>query len=166
MKKFLAVALIAIFSVLGLSLTTGTAFAGNSVSGSTCNGVNSIWQWHDTNYQWKSGLSYSPQCLTDPSGVRMIWQSDGNLVIYSGAHSGGVALWSSRTTGQNAYFDLQTDGNLVVRNGSSGAAIWNFGAPTVGTAFTYRFDIHTLYTMTESYYTGSYWKVIKQVRYH
>lgn len=140
----------------------------NTVSGTTCNGVNSIYRWA-TNYQWKSGLSYSPTCLTDPAGVRMVWQADGNLVIYDGQHSGGIALWASNTTGQNAYFDLQTDGNMVIRRGSDGAAIWNFGTGGHGGhGFTFQFDIHTLFTMTELYGfpATNQWYQSKQYRYH
>ncbi|OGH57150.1 MAG: hypothetical protein A3I06_06300 [Candidatus Lindowbacteria bacterium RIFCSPLOWO2_02_FULL_62_12] len=49
---------------------------------------------------------------------KLIYQSDGNLVLYQG----GSALWSSSTAGHpGGKTIMQTDGNLVVYNASGGA---------------------------------------------
>lgn len=58
--------------------------------------------------------------LTTTSGVRLIMQSDGNLVLYSGSK----ALWSTRTSGHpGARAILQSDGNLVVY-GPTNQVLW------------------------------------------
>jgi hypothetical protein len=54
------------------------------------------------------------------SGDYLIMQTDGNLVVYS---SGGQWRWQSGTPGYtNSYLAIQTDGNVVVYHG--GAAVW------------------------------------------
>jgi len=53
---------------------------------------------------------------------RLVYQSDGNLVLY---RVGVGALWSSQTSGSSAgYAIMQTDGNLVVDNASE-TAVWS-----------------------------------------
>ena len=65
------------------------------------------------------------------SGNELIFQNDGNLVLFSGSRS---PLWSSGTANQRAVqLSMQADGNLVIYN-MDGTAIWstntsdNFGA--------------------------------------
>jgi hypothetical protein len=55
--------------------------------------------------------------LKSPNGAhQLIYQTDGNLVIYRG----GAAVWHSHTNGQSAgYCIMQTDGNLVIYNGAN-----------------------------------------------
>jgi hypothetical protein len=65
----------------------------------------------------------SPDC-----GIRLVMQTDGNLVVYSRL---GHAIWASGSRGSNARFALQTDYNLVVRNGA-GTAIWASGTKGSG----------------------------------
>ncbi len=66
---------------------------------------------------------YPGDILYSPShAYRLVMQSDGNLVLYSG----GIALWSSGTAGDaGANAVMQGDGNLVVYQ--SGKAIWSSG---------------------------------------
>ena len=60
---------------------------------------------------------YSPN-----KSVFLVFQGDGNLVIYPG--NGGKAIWNTGTQGHGAtQAVLQTDGNLVVYAG--GKALWN-----------------------------------------
>ncbi len=55
--------------------------------------------------------------------LRLVMQSDGNLVVYSTSR----ALWNSRTSGNaGASLVLQSDGNLVVYS-TAGRALWNSG---------------------------------------
>ena len=50
-----------------------------------------------------------------------MFQSDGNLVVYSGS---GHALWASNTNGHSgSSFFMQDDGNLVIYD-ANGHAIW------------------------------------------
>lgn len=63
------------------------------------------------------GQELSPgQSLYSPNRkYRLIYQSDGNLVLYRNADE--FALWSTKTHGQSAgKLIMQTDGNLVVYN--------------------------------------------------
>ena len=66
---------------------------------------------------------YPGDILYSPShAYRLVMQGDGNLVLYTG----GTALWSSKTNGQDgANAVMQGDGNFVVYQ--SGKAIWNSG---------------------------------------
>jgi hypothetical protein len=61
----------------------------------------------------------SGEYLVAPSGVvRLVMQSDGNLVLFRVADS--AQLWSSKTSGNpGAYTSMRTDGNLVVYGPSS-----------------------------------------------
>ncbi|MEP7192267.1 MAG: hypothetical protein ABI903_05325, partial [Actinomycetota bacterium] len=69
--------------------------------------------------------------LTSPNHqYELIMQGDGNLVVY---RSGGVAVWSSSTSGANTVI-MQGDGNLVIYR-SGGVAVWSSG--TVGKAGAY-----------------------------
>ena len=63
--------------------------------------------------------------LRSPNGfVRLIMQSDGNLVAYAG----GAAIWNTHTSGhRGATAELQRDGNLVVRSADR-RALWNAGS--------------------------------------
>jgi hypothetical protein len=51
---------------------------------------------------------------------RLVWQADGNLVVYRG----GTAVWATSTENRGQSLNFQEDGNLVIRN-SSGAPIWD-----------------------------------------
>jgi YD repeat-containing protein len=61
------------------------------------------------------------------AAVRLIFQTDGNLVAYR--TSDGAAIWNSATAGNpNATLALQTDGNLVIYSAASGGtALWATG---------------------------------------
>mgnify|MGYP002335825529 CR=1 FL=1 len=64
---------------------------------------------------WESRTSGS-------TAVRLLNQSDGNLVLYSAT---GTALWSSNTSGLSAGpLRLQSDGNLVLYS-ATGTALWS-----------------------------------------
>jgi hypothetical protein len=165
--KRIKYAVMAVLVALGMVVLSAPSAQANTVSGTTCNGTGSVFRWK-TNFYFDSGAVYEPTCISDASGVRLIWQADGNLVIYSGAHSGGTALWASHTTGHNAVLALQTDGNIVVYDGNNlNRALWSLGAGGHATGNTYQFDIHTLYYMTEKIYTGppNQGPIIRQVRY-
>jgi hypothetical protein len=65
---------------------------------------------------------FPQQVLQTANGdYTMILQTDGNLVLYQGAH----ALWDSGTVNQSVVrLAMQSDGNLVLYN-TSGQAVWN-----------------------------------------
>jgi hypothetical protein len=75
--------------------------------------------------QW----SKSSTVLKSPNGqYRLIYQSDGNLVIYQ---EGNIAIWNTVTQGKASNsLKFQTDGNFVLY-GNSGA-IWNAGCQSKG----------------------------------
>ncbi|WP_430791449.1 ricin-type beta-trefoil lectin domain protein, partial [Actinoplanes sp. G11-F43] len=57
------------------------------------------------------------------TGVRLVNQSDGNLVLRK---ANGDAIWASNTYGQGpSTLKLQPDGNLVLYRNSDNAATWN-----------------------------------------
>jgi hypothetical protein len=72
--------------------------------------------------------------LLSPNGrAQLVFQSDGNLVLYSGAQ----VLWNSKTMGRGAVSaKIQPDGNFVLSN-AAGAPIWASGtnAPNRGDVF-------------------------------
>jgi len=73
----------------------------------------------------QSGETLPPgQTIASPNGrYRFVYQGDGNLVLYDGAH----ALWASGTDGHPVgVCVLQGDGNLVIY-ARGGRAIWSSG---------------------------------------
>ena len=73
------------------------------------------------------------QSITSPDGrFNLIYQTDGNLVLYGPGHQ---ALWNSQTWGKpTGVAIMQTDGNLVVYD-PNGHALWNsrtWGHPGAG----------------------------------
>ncbi len=67
----------------------------------------------------------SGQSIQSPNGTyRLIYQGDGNLVLYNTATN--AAVWFTGTSGTPGQVILQTDGNFVVYNSAS-AALWYTG---------------------------------------
>lgn len=71
-------------------------------------------------------LSTGQQIKSPDGRFRLVQQSDGNLVLYSGS----TALWASYAFGSNFTTYFQADGNLVTY-GPSGA-VWNSGTNAIG----------------------------------
>jgi hypothetical protein len=68
--------------------------------------------------------------LTSPNNIYvLLFQSDGNLVLYSNYGTGNQkALWSSGTNGtQASKLALQSDGNLVLYNSTVTTSYWATG---------------------------------------
>lgn len=59
---------------------------------------------------WSLPASGSLTILRTPES-RLVWQGDGNLVLYSAS---GVASWASNTNGTGKALSFQPDGNLVI----------------------------------------------------
>ena len=60
--------------------------------------------------------------VTDSGRLRLVMQSDGNLVLYGPP---GAQVWSSQTAGQSVtYVTMQTDGNLVMYGPIGGPPPW------------------------------------------
>ncbi len=74
-------------------------------------------------YDWAHGTgTWGPGTQGHP-GAYAIFQTDGNLVVYS---AGGVALWSSGTSGTNAErLNLEDDGRIIIWKSA-----WNSGTST------------------------------------
>lgn len=97
--------------------------------------------WNTVTFQNPDNLSYvnnilrpgtlrkGQQLETADRRYRLLFQQDGNLVLYSSANR---ALWSSNTHSTDAmYTTLQDDGNFVIYD-SGGRPLWNtitFGNP-------------------------------------
>jgi hypothetical protein len=85
----------------------------------------------------KSGATMNPgDSLVAPAGkYELIFQTDSNLVLYSGtAGSFTNALWSTSTAGKSATtVQMQSDGNCVMYAGT--AAVW--ATNTVGNPGSY-----------------------------
>jgi len=74
---------------------------------------------------------YPDQSLYSPSGrFRLIYQLDGNLVLYDG----GSPIWASNTFGSPGFAIMQLDGNFVVYD-AGGTPVWDSG--TVGNGGAY-----------------------------
>ncbi|NUS23063.1 MAG: mannose-binding protein [Streptomyces sp.] len=79
--------------------------------------------WTSTSVSAPSTLSAGESWSTNR--IKMVMQSDGNLVVYN---EKGKATWASMTFGANHTARFQTDGNLVIHNGDDrpiwGADVW------------------------------------------
>jgi len=82
------------------------------------NGAN----WDDTLYgENNQYLAPEDYLQSDNGEFKLIYQTDGNLVLYN---SSNAAVWASNTNGQPAWRTyMQPDGNLVVYS-AEGQAIW------------------------------------------
>lgn len=133
MKRYrkLAVA-VATMAVVATSMMTTSVQTASAATTTSCpqvplpggNTAPDIITW-----SYKSGKSFTTSqnvCISNERyNRRLVWQTDGNLVVYSTAHTGGKALWSSKTYGKNAArLAFQTDGNVVIYD-KSGKAIWS-----------------------------------------
>ncbi|MFC0433926.1 hypothetical protein [Kutzneria buriramensis] len=85
-------------------------------------------------FNWNSSLEVN-KLYSTPAGT-LVFQSDGNLVVYSQA---GVALWDSRTQflGKSAVF--QSDGNFVIYDGF-GRGVWESATTGSGAQLKFQSD--------------------------
>jgi hypothetical protein len=106
-----------------------------------CNWQGSSMTWTKTTPQsrWRGWTPPTDPvfCLRDTStspGHRLVWQYDGNLVLYMGSTTGTYCpLWSSGTYNMGAWsLAFQTDGNIVIRD-VLGVPIWNSHSADSGT---------------------------------
>ena len=116
------------------SLTTGssTKFSRGSSSCSQTSLGNS----------WSLSASGNATLLRSDEAT-VVWQADGNLVLYS---LGGSALWSSGTSGSGKTLSFQSDGNLVIYNSSS-AAVWDSNTNVSGSP-SYSLELGDSCTLT------------------
>jgi hypothetical protein len=52
---------------------------------------------------------------TNSPGSYLVFQGDGNIVIYTASNE---AVWATNTSGESTGFIIQDDGNLVLYNGN------------------------------------------------
>jgi hypothetical protein len=84
-------------------------------------------------------------CSDDPTetGIRLVFQTDGNLVYYKGSS----AIWSSRTNGSGHTLRLQTNGDITVYGCSIGSCVggdhllWHSNTAVSGTGWTFSLGI-------------------------
>ncbi|MDO8793020.1 MAG: pre-peptidase C-terminal domain-containing protein, partial [Vicinamibacterales bacterium] len=73
------------------------------------------------------GRLLAGQAIVSPnSRYRLVYQSDGNLVLYD--NTAGTATWFAGTSGAPGQVVLQTDGNMVIYSAGN-AALWFTGTP-------------------------------------
>jgi hypothetical protein len=66
----------------------------------------------------------------------LLYQADGNLVLYDA----GVAIWAANTSGQPVGRTvMQDDGNLVI-NGPNNELVWNTGTASSGSGLLLQDD--------------------------
>lgn len=129
LSTVIALSALAATSLTAISMQTASAATDPSCPPAkpTSNGVVAT----ETQVSWayNAGKSYTTSqkfCIYHEGfNRRLVWQSDGNLVLYGAAHTGGNAIWSSNTYGKSAArLVLQADGNAVIYN-TKGAPIWH-----------------------------------------
>jgi hypothetical protein len=77
--------------------------------------------------------------LLDNGNLNLLWQNDGNLVLYR--NDGGGPVWGSGTDGKANLLCFQGDGNLVMYNGSTATpAVWATRTDGRGARFKLRQD--------------------------
>ncbi len=100
---------------------------------------------------WSLPASGSLTLLRTPES-RLVWQGDGNLVLYT---TSGSASWSSNTAGnQGKALSFQPDGNLVVYRATGTSApedaLWSSGTwYTNGASHALRLGDHCTLTITD-----------------
>jgi len=81
---------------------------------------------------WSISASGSQTLLRTPD-ARLVWQWDGNLVLYTAT---GAPVWASNTDGRGKALAFQADGNLVVYRVTGpitpGDALWSSGTWHIG----------------------------------
>ncbi len=129
-------------SMLAITLVSTLGFAPAAHAGSpssvgyyyTSGSCQSWWHWFPNLYNYNStGQQYSNYsfrpgafCLvSNNSQYRVVFQTDGNLVVYKSNNNGPQqAIWASNTNGAGATrLTLQTDGNMVIYR--SYTPLWN-----------------------------------------
>lgn len=96
--------------------------------------------WPYTFFHWTKNetFHFAPGtfCIKNTrDNARLVYQEDGNLVLYRGqVQLPRYALWSSRTHGQlRGHLSLQGDGNIVIYGGDGGrlwaSNTWNYWRP-------------------------------------
>lgn len=131
--KLLIAAACCFFTATVLTSVTNAFATGTDTSCATSKAQSPSGAFSEARWSSTKASNYSAGqkwcAYNNAAGVRVIWQSDGNLVGYTGAHSGGTATWSTRTSGKpggattGARLAFQTDGNVVIYN-SAGKALW------------------------------------------
>ncbi len=81
----------------------------------------------DIGTDWCRGTD-KPGTLLQTKDARLVWQSDGHLVIYG---QDGSYRWGTQTVGADNRLCFQTDGNLVIYDGHGQ---WQWQSGTVGGA--------------------------------
>ena len=113
----LAIGLLAAL-LLAAAVALGTAAPALAGVGTWPSNVGGVSSWLVA-----GGFSLLPGHAIQSARAKLIFQTDGNLVVYD---ENDQARWSSRTNGRGGTrADFQTDGNLVVYNGST--PLWASG---------------------------------------
>jgi hypothetical protein len=130
LRKILTVAAVPVIVATSLTVNASpAAAAGPSCpdNGSATPATQGRWN-HNTSAAAGTYAASRYWCIfNEPRNRRLVWQSDGHLVVYSGAHSGGSATWSGHTyVGASGRLVFQQDGNVVVYY-ANGTPKWSTG---------------------------------------
>jgi hypothetical protein len=128
----------------GAAITAPIASAG-PVYGSACYTSADHMAW---DYRMERRYYYGTWCIADPmTHSRLVFQKDGNVVVYAATNIGGVAMWATNTVNRGYLLKFQVDGNVVL-NDRAGHVIWAMGLSVRVPPGTYRLFVsgHILQT--------------------
>jgi hypothetical protein len=144
----------AIFTAVAPDANAAVSTACNKVGTPTVTAAN----WSNT-ASWTFSRTHTWCAYNEAANRRVIFQSDGNLVAYSSAHTGGAATWKTATSGRGSTLKFQTDGNVVIYD-SNGKPLWSAGqfqANPPTQSMVYQFGIQHFVsgsTVDERLYSG------------
>jgi hypothetical protein len=88
------------------------AFGGRANAQSCSSYVGEVGPGWDPSFYYSSNPAY---WCSDDSAINLVFQADGNLVLYWGLlEFRPLVLWASNTSRRGQMFELQTDENLVI----------------------------------------------------
>jgi hypothetical protein len=151
-RKLGTVIFAALFSVVIFVASPQSAAA--IVAGNYCGNNHTAGEWNSTHefaYLTNKNITVNPTwCIINvPDNMRLVFQPNGDLVVWTGIHSGGHVVWQSHTGNIGAtQLRFQSDGNVVVYAGSKAlwAASWKGGMfQQCGTGNSYALFLNSHY---------------------
>jgi hypothetical protein len=150
-RKFIRLISLSSLTVLLISFRPLVANAGSAiVAGNNCNNnhVAGLWDsYHEFAYLTNKNITTQPLwcIINNAQNTRLVFQANGDLVVWSGLHSGGSVLWLSNTGNRGAtQLRFQSDGNVVIYAGSNPlwASSWYIGAWQGCNGYTTKYQLN------------------------